>query len=203
MSVQNALLALLAHRPRHGYELHGAFEAIVGGEQNWDVKPAQIYVTLARLEKKGLVKEEAVEQDGRPEKRIYAITEAGRKELDGWLSTPVKADHQRQEFFLKLMLCLATGEADPSKIIYNQRASLYRVLHNITSRRSKIDPKTALAQILLLDQVVMHLEADIKWLEMIEARLDDIRCQPLPAPDVRPRGRPPKQGNKPLWRQIL
>lgn len=203
MSVQNALLALLAQRPRHGYELHGAFEAIVGGEQNWDVKPAQIYVTLARLEKKGLVAMESVEQDGGPEKLIYAITEAGKEDLEDWLSSPVRTDHQRQEFFLKLMLCLATGGADPLKIIYSQRASLYRDLHDVTTRRSKIDPKTELAQILLLDQVVMHLEADIRWLEMIEARLDDIRRQPPPAPEPRPRGRPPKQGDKPLWRQIL
>ena len=202
MSVQNALLALLAHRPRHGYELHSAFEAIVGGE-NWDVKPAQIYVTLARLEKKGLVVEEAVEQDGKPEKRIYAITEAGRKELNSWLSTPVKVDHQRQQFFLKLMLCLATGEADPLKIIYSQRANLYRDIHDITTRRGKIDPKTDLAQILLLDQVVMHLEADIRWLEMIETRLDDLRRQPPPVPEPRPRGRPAKQSNRPIWRQIL
>ena len=78
MSVRNALLGLLAQRPRHGYELHAAFEAVVGGEQNWDVKPAQIYTTLARLEKDGLVKQGSVEQASGPEKRIYVITPAGQ-----------------------------------------------------------------------------------------------------------------------------
>ncbi|MBM2849293.1 MAG: PadR family transcriptional regulator, partial [Anaerolineales bacterium] len=89
MSVRNALLGLLAQRPRHGYELHAAFEAVVGGEQNWDVKPAQIYTTLARLEEGGLVKEDSVEQGGGPEKRIYAITSAGRSALADWFAESV------------------------------------------------------------------------------------------------------------------
>ena len=55
MSVRNALLGLLEQRPRHGYELHDAFEAMAGGEDNWDVKPAQVYATLARLEPAGLI----------------------------------------------------------------------------------------------------------------------------------------------------
>lgn len=192
MSVRNALLGLLSQRPRHGYELHAAFEAVVGGEQNWDVKPAQIYTTVARLKESGLVAEEALEQDGGPEKRIYAITPAGREELCVWFSTPVKAEHQRDEFFLKLMLSLVTGEADPHRVIYTQRASLYQELHALTAQRANADPKSELAHILLLDQAIMHLEADLRWLDMIEARLDEVRRQPLPEPEARPRGRPPK-----------
>jgi DNA-binding PadR family transcriptional regulator len=193
MSVRNALLGLLARRSRHGYELHGAFEAIMGGEQNWDVKPAQVYTTLTRLEEKGLVVEQAVEQEGGPERRLYSLTAAGRRELEDWLAAPVTSEHQRDEFYLKLMLCLATGEGDPRQVIYVQRANLYRELHAVTERRLRIDPRAELAHLLLLDRVVMHLEADLRWLEMIEARLDEIRRQPLPAPEERPRGRPPKR----------
>jgi len=192
MSVRNAILGLLAHRPRHGYELHDAFEAMVGGEQNWDVKPAQIYTTLARLEKKGLVIEDGVEQDGGPEKHIYTVTEAGLAELKEWFAEPVFGDHQRDEFFLKLMLSLAVADGDPRKLLYVQRASLYKQLHAVTAQRSQVDPKSELAYILLLDRVVMHLEADLRWLEMVEARLDEISRQPIPEPADRPRGRPPK-----------
>jgi DNA-binding PadR family transcriptional regulator len=192
MSVQDAILGLLAQRPRHGYELHDAFEALVGGEQNWDIKPAQVYATLSRLEKKGLIVEEGIEQDTGPEKRIYAVSPAGRAELQAWFARPVESDHQRDEFFLKLMLSLAAGDGDPNKVIYAQRANLYRELHAVTAQRARIDPRTDLAHILLLDQVVMHLEADLRWLEMVEARLDTIRRQPLPEPEERPRGRPPK-----------
>ncbi len=141
MSVRNSLLGLLAQQPRHGYELHAAFEAVVGGQANWDVKPAQIYTTLARLEEAGLVVEEGVGQDGGPEKRIFAITERGREELAAWLAEPVQSEHQRDEFFLKLMLSVVTGIADPRRLIYTQRANLYRELHGITTRRAAADPQ--------------------------------------------------------------
>ena len=192
MSIRNALLGLLDQRPRHGYELHDAFEAVVGGEQNWDVKPAQIYMTLARLEQSGLVIQEGLEQEGGPEKRIFAITSEGRRELREWLNSPVKTEHQRDEFFVKLMISLATGEADPRKVIYIQRASLYRELHGLTAQRGLADPQRRLAQILLFDQAIMHVEADLRWLDMIEARLEDVIRQPMPEPESRPRGRPPK-----------
>ncbi len=192
MSVRNALLGLLAQRPRHGYELHAAFEAVVGGEQNWDVKPAQIYTTLARLEEGGLVKEDEITQDGGPEKRIYVITAAGREELTKWFTTGVELEHQHDEFFVKLMLSLLTGEASPRRVIQTQRARLYQELHTITAQRTQADPKKELAHIFLLDKTVMHLEADLRWLDMIESRLDEVKKQPLPEPEAKPRGRPPK-----------
>ena len=192
MSVRNALLGLLAQRSRHGYELHAAFEAVVGGEQNWDVKPAQIYTTLARLEESGLVAEEGIEQGGGPEKRIYTITPEGRVVLSQWFASGVELGHQRDEFFVKLLLSIATGEANPRKVIQTQRSKLYQDMHAATAQRNKIDPKTALAQVLLYDKAIMHLEADLRWLDMIEARLDEVKKQPLPEPEIKPRGRPSK-----------
>lgn len=192
MSVRNALLGLLAQRPRHGYELHAAFEAVVGGEQNWDVKPAQIYTTLARLEESGLVAEEGVEQGGGPEKRIYMITPDGRAALSRWFASGVALEHQRDEFYVKLLLSIATGEANPRSVIQTQRSKLYQELHDLTAQRNKTDAKRALAQVLLLDKAIMHLEADLRWLEMIEARLDEVKKQPMPGPEVKPRGRPKK-----------
>jgi DNA-binding PadR family transcriptional regulator len=193
MSVRNALLGLLGQRPRHGYELHAAFEAVVGGEEIWDVKPAQIYTTLSRLKDGGLVAEQALEQDGGPEKRIYAITAEGKQELDNWFAEPVLGEHKRDEFFLKLMLSLAMEGVDTCSIVYAQRASLYKELHEITAQRSACDPTAELAHIMMLDRAIMHLEADVHWLDMIEARIDEIRRQPLPEPEPRPRGRPPKR----------
>ncbi len=192
MSVRHAVLGLLAQHPRHGYELRAAFTAVVGGTENWDVKPAQIYTTLARLEKSGLVVENAIGQDAGPEKRIYAITPAGRKTLREWFACGIALEHQRDEFFIKLMIGLVSGVADPYKLIQTQRTHLYQNLHAITAQRSRADPKTELANILLLDKVVMHLEADLRWLDMTEARLDEIRKQPLPEPESKPRGRPRK-----------
>ena len=192
MSVRHAVLGLLAQRPRHGYELRAAFQAVVGGEENWDIKPAQIYTTLARLEQGGLVAKGSVEQDAGPEKRIYALTPTGRQTLKEWFAIGIEPEHQHDELFLKLMMGLVSGVADPYRVIQTQRAHLYQDLHDITEHRSRADPGKELAKILLLDKAIMHLEADLRWLDTIEARLDEIRRQPLPEPGTKPRGRPKK-----------
>lgn len=192
MSVRHALLGLIAQRPRHGYELRAAFHALVGGKENWDVKPAQIYTTLTRLEQGGFVAEDSIEQDAGPEKRIYAITLAGRKILTEWFACGIEPEHQHDEFFLKLMIGLVSSAADPYRLIQTQRTYLFQELHDITEHRSYADPNRELAMILLLDKAVMHLEADLRWLDMIEARLDEIKRQPLPEPESKPRGRPKK-----------
>lgn len=192
MSVRNALLGLLAQKPRHGYELLNAFEAMVGGKQNWDIKPAQIYTTLSRLEKSNLVVQESMDQEGGPEKRVYAITEAGRSALEKWLEAPVATQYQRDEFFLKLLLSMATEGIEPLQTIYRQRSSLYQELHHLTRQRTEANPKSELARILHMDQAIMRVEADLRWLEMVETRLDEITEQPLPEPETRRRGRPPK-----------
>jgi len=164
----------------------------MGGELNWDVKPAQIYSTLTRLLESGQISEESGLRSEGPDRRVYRITKKGQADLAEWFATPVEREHQRDEVFAKLMLAIATGEANPRRVIQTQRAKWYQQLHTLTEQRSKADPKTNLAHILLLDSAVMHIEADLHWLDMVEARLDEIKRQPLPEPEMRPRGRPPK-----------
>ncbi len=192
MSVRNAILGLLSQSPRHGYMLRTAFEALVGGKDIWDVKPAQIYTTLARLEESGLVRQEGVDQAAGPEKRIYAITPEGKKELDSWFAEGVQEERQRDEFFVKLMLSLDAEGADPGSVIQAQRGTLYQELHDLTARRNAADPRRELATIILLDKTLMHVEADLRWLDMVEARLEEMGRQKLPLPPARPRGRPRK-----------
>lgn len=192
MPVRHAILGLLAQHPRHGYELRAAFEALVGGEAVWEVKPAQIYATLGRLEEAGLVSQTGVDKDGGPEKRTYGLTRRGRSELVGWFGEAEAANHQRDAFFVKLMLSLVVEQADSYEVIRAQRRRLYQELHDQTTRRNRADPARELAQIFLLDKAIMHLEADLRWLDLLEARLDDIRRQPIPVPRPKPRGRPRK-----------
>lgn len=164
----------------------------MGGEENWDVKPAQIYSTLTRLLESGLIAEESGGEASGPDRRVYAITAKGRADLSAWFAAPVEREHQRDEVFAKLMLAIATREANPRKVIQTQRSKLYRDLHALTAQRSQTDPQTDLAHVLLLDSAMMHIEADLHWLDMVEARLDEIKRQPIPEPEIRPRGRPPK-----------
>lgn len=165
----------------------------MGGEENWDVKPAQIYSTLARLQESEDIVEnlDGVDGDG-ADRRVYAITDKGQGDLEEWFNTPVTREHQRDEVFAKLMLAIATEVAKPRQVLQIQRAKLYQDLHAFTAQRSKVDPKTDLAHMLLLDSAVMHIEADLRWLDMVDARLDEIKRQPLPEPEMRPRGRPKK-----------
>jgi DNA-binding PadR family transcriptional regulator len=193
MSVRHAVLGLLAQRPRHGYELHAAFEALVGGVANWEVKPAQVYTTLSRLEEAGLIDCASDMGEGdEPGRRIYAITSQGVQALQEWFTHGVAPEHQRDEFFVKLMVALASGEADPGRLIQNQRSCLYQELHAATTLRDNYDPRAEMAQILLVDKAIMHLEADLRWLDITEMRLDEVKNQPLPEPEERPRGRPKK-----------
>ena len=93
------------------------------------------------------------------------------------------------------MIGLVSGVADPYRLIHTQRMHLYQELHDLTEHRSQADPGRELAGILLFDKAIMHVEADIRWLDMIEGRLDEIRRQPLPEPEIKPRGRPRKIWN--------
>ncbi len=193
MSVRFAILGLLAQKPRHGYELRAAFEAVVGGDANWEVKPAQIYTTLERLEEARLVERSSDLGEGdEPSRRVYAVTKAGHEALSEWFNQGVTPDHQRDEFFVKLMIALVSREGKLDRIIQTQRAHLFQDLHAATNLRDSYNPRTEMAQILLMDKAVMHLEADLRWLDMAEMRLEEVKGQPLPEPEIRPRGRPHK-----------
>jgi len=195
MTVRNAILGFLAQKPRHGYELRAVFEAVVGGDANWDVKPAQIYTTLDRLEEAGLVVLSSDLGEGdEPARRVYRLTPQGDDVLREWFANGVPTEHQRDEFFVKLMVALASGESKPAQLIQIQRALLYQELHAATTQRDDYDPQTELAQIMMTDKTIMHLEADLRWLDMIEVRLEAIQDQPFPQPQIRPRGRP-RKGN--------
>ena len=188
MSVRNALLGLLAQRPHYGYELLAALDGITGGRDAWAVNPGQIYSTLDRLQKSGLIEADQINGD----KTTYQATASGREELNQWLSAPVESNLQRDEFYVKLMLAISLVDASPYRVIQTQRTHLYQELHAVTTQRDQLEMPAALAQKLLFDKAVMHLEADLRWLEMIEARLDDMQRQPIQPVEMRPRGRPPK-----------
>jgi DNA-binding PadR family transcriptional regulator len=189
MSVRHTLLGLLSKGPRYGYELRASFMALAGGAEAWEVKPAQIYTTLNRMVETGLVSR--VTPDGAAdEKDFFQIAPAGKAELEKWLGEGALSDPQQDAFFLKLMLSLELPEVDAARLIQTQRGALYQELHRVTTLRAGLDPRSELARILLMDKAIMHLEADLRWLDMIESRLDEVKKQPVPHPEMKPRGRP-------------
>ena len=193
MTVRNAILAFLSQHPRHGYELRAALLAMVGGEDKWNVKPAQVYTTLDRLEEAGLISCDSDLGEGdEPDRRIYAITPQGESELRDWFENGVEPEHHRDEFFLKIMAALVSGEVEIKSLIKTQRSLLNREVKEAIVQRNHFDAKKDLAQILRLDKAIMQYEAELHWLDIMESRLDEIERQPIPVPEIRPRGRPKK-----------
>ncbi len=158
-----ALLALLAEEPRHGYELKAAFERMLGG--TWQVNIGQIYSTLARLERDGLVECHEVHQELLPNRKVCASTEAGRSALAEWLAQPAAPSARlRVDFYLKLLLTRHSGAADLAAIIWQQRQTLLRALADLTPLLTDGDEERRL----LAEGLQLHLEADLKWLDRCE-----------------------------------
>jgi DNA-binding PadR family transcriptional regulator len=191
MSLKFSLLALLYQREMHGYEVARQLPALL--RSDWDFPPGQIATTLARLEKAHLVSFHTESGDDAPDRKIYQLTPAGLSELRAWFLTPEVRDYRLGDsFYLKLVFSLTGSPVAAQEVIYAQRRRLYEELHDVTRLRQQVDPQTDLPWLLLLETAIMHLDADIRWLDMCEARLPDLeRFQPhiTPAP---PRGRPRK-----------
>ncbi len=164
--MQEVVLAMLAKEPSHGYELRARLREALGpiGEA---MNAGQIYVTLGRLEKAGLVTSER--EPGltdRPDRKVYALTPSGQQRLADWLTDVSWPGPAPAEFHLKLVAAAAGRLADPITIVDAQRSELLRQLRD-TQRAAMAEPEGSAAG-LLLEGVVLRLQADLHWLEACE-----------------------------------
>jgi DNA-binding PadR family transcriptional regulator len=168
MGVREGLLALLDSEPRYGYQLKTAFEATTGGM--WALNIGQVYTTLDRLARDGRVQVGAGDDAGR---RTYNITQEGRSELARWLSaSPADAPPPRDELLLKVLLAVATPSVDAREIIQAQRTGLVEALQAHRRRlRAQASGDDGLIGRLVVDALVLRLEADLRWLDLCEERL--------------------------------
>lgn len=189
MTVKHALMALLYQRPMHGYEL--GRQLALTFNNDWHVRPGQVASTLARLDEAGLASYQVEEANGAPERKVYHLTADGLAELKAWYLAPEVREYRLGDaFYLKLVLSLTGGPVPPEQVLMAQRRELYQVLHQVTELRQRADPGRDLPWLLLLDSAVMHLEADLRWIEMCEARLPDLKRYRPPKPRPKRRGRP-------------
>ncbi|MFF3439896.1 PadR family transcriptional regulator [Streptosporangium sp. NPDC002721] len=164
MAIRQGLLALLSQGPRYGYQLRAEFEASTGA--TWPLNIGQVYTTLSRLERDGLVSPGEQDEQGRV---VYSITEAGRAEMERWFGTPVaQSDRPRDELVIKLALAV-TAVTDVRPIIQAQRTATMRTLQAFVRARhaSAENP----AQRLVLDSMIFQAEAEQRWLDHCEAVL--------------------------------
>ena len=179
MSVRLGLMALLAEEPMYGARLRAEFEERTGG--TWPINVGQIYTTLGRLERDGLV-EQAGPADG--EGRIsYRLTDAGRAEVALWWSTPVGRDSTpRDELVIKLALAVTAPGVDVRAVAQRQRTATLTHLRDLTrlkqraldsrgSRDAARGPDHDLAWLLVLENLIFGAEAEVRWLDHVESRL--------------------------------
>ena len=170
MTIQYGLLGLLDAEPRHGYELKQAFDRVLSPER--PLPFGQVYASLTRLERDGRVTVDGVERVDGPDRKRYAITDTGRHDLRAWLSQPLHPEpHLQAELYVKVVLALLLGESLDDLLDAQRRAHLDR-MRQLTALRQTAPLPTAL----LADYATFHLEADLRWLELTAARLDDLRA---------------------------
>jgi len=167
MSVRFGLLALLDEAPSHGYNLKTAFERRTGG--SWALNIGQVYTTIQRLERDGLVESIGAADDDR---REYRITPAGRDQLGTWFDNPVVAEAPaRDELTIKVLLAVAAGDVDVTALLQRQRRASVEQLQAYTRRKAKADPVRDVAFLILLDALIFRTEAEIRWLDASDARI--------------------------------
>jgi DNA-binding PadR family transcriptional regulator len=163
-----ALLSLLAQRPRHGYELKNDFETALGG--TWKVNFGQVYTTLGRLERDGMVQCQTIPQTDRPDKKVYSITATGRTELEEWFATPAENPQRlRDEFFTKLVFHHQAGYDSVSSLIQEQRRVYLSRMRDLTDIGQALEDEPYVA--LLIEGAILHLDADLAWLDRCEEML--------------------------------
>jgi DNA-binding PadR family transcriptional regulator len=197
MSIRQAMLAILEQGPMYGYQLRAEFEQRTG--ETWPLNIGQVYTTLTRLERDGLVEvvghggaddsEESVDETASDRQHVsYRATEAGRSEVSTWFATPVpRSQPPRDELAIKLALAVTLPGVDVAGIIQRQRSATMSSLQDYTrlkrSGRAAAPQEPAdLAWSLVLDALVFDAEAEVRWLDHCEARL---RRAALDRSDVR------------------
>ncbi len=161
------LLALLAKEPAHGYELRSQLEQVFG-EAYPTPNIGQIYVTLQRLERDGLVRSQDVVQSARPNKRVYELTDSGREAVLGWIDKTSEGPRVRDEFFMKLVLSKLAGASDQLGLINRQRRHYLTQMRSLSELAVVADRRIPR---LLIEGAMLHLQADLDWLQRCQEEL--------------------------------
>ena len=162
MSLKYGLLGLLVEEPLHGYEVKNRFEAMLGG--TWEVNIGQVYTTLQRLERDGLVRPAG--ERGDRGKLLYEISDSGRKALNEWLAQPESGPQElREDIYAKLLLAARLANGDLGPLLSRQKRAYLQRLRDLNQleARAKKDGRTDLAR--LVRGALLHTEAYIKWID--------------------------------------
>jgi DNA-binding PadR family transcriptional regulator len=167
MSIRYALLALLAEGPKYGLQLREEFEARTG--EVWPLNVGQVYSTLQRLERDGLVAPDGP-RDTR--EKSYRLLAEGRAALQEWLESPSTVGHpQRNDLVIRVLVAATVPDVDVFAVIQRHRRHLVEVMQEYT--RLKADADDHVAFLMVADSEIFRAEAAVRWLDACEARLRD------------------------------
>jgi DNA-binding PadR family transcriptional regulator len=192
MSVRHALLALLSEGPKYGLQLRQEFEARTG--EVWPLNVGQVYTTLQRLERDGLVEADDTAEEG-PQKGFH-ITAGGQTELNDWLRTPPDlSSPPRDELVIKIMVAFRMPGVDVHEVIQVHRRYLVQLMQQWT-RLKEDESRFDLNFALVVDAELFRLDSLIRWLDtadgrlkraVVDGELDATAPQQFPLPKARRR----------------
>ncbi|MEU0299847.1 PadR family transcriptional regulator [Streptomyces sp. NPDC006175] len=172
MSIRHGLLALLERGPRYGSQLRTEFESRTGS--TWPLNVGQVYTTLSRLERDGMVAQDGEDDAGHA---LYSITEDGRNELRSWFATPVdRASPPRDELAIKLAMAVGAPGVDIRAVIQSQRSHTLKAMQDYTRLKAQAladvpADRDEVAWLLVVEQLIFQAEAEARWLDHCESRL--------------------------------
>ncbi|WLQ42036.1 PadR family transcriptional regulator [Streptomyces laculatispora] len=172
MSIRHGLLALLERGPRYGSQLRTEFESRTGS--TWPLNVGQVYTTLSRLERDGLIAQDGEDDQGHS---LYSISDAGRTELRSWFETPVdRSNPPRDELAIKLAMAVGAPGVDIRAVIQSQRHHTVKAMQDYTRLKAQAlsdvpANRDEVAWLLVLEQLIFQAEAEARWLDHCEARL--------------------------------
>ncbi len=151
----------------YGYQLRAEFEQRTGA--TWPINVGQVYTTLRRLERDGLVEPQGDDGEGHA---YYRITERGEQEVAQWFAEPVaRSAPPRDELAIKLAIAVTVPGVNVQRIVEHQRTHTLRALQDYTRLKMRTDPDRDLAWLLVLDSLIFQAEAEVRWLDHCESRL--------------------------------
>jgi DNA-binding PadR family transcriptional regulator len=178
MSIRHALLALLSEGPKYGLKLREEFEERTG--EVWPLNVGQVYTTLQRLERDGLVESDDNSEDS-PQKG-FRITSAGQEELAAWLRTPAdQSSPPRDELVMKVLVAARLPATDVHEVIQTHRRYLIQLMQGWT-RIKEDEAGTDLSLALVVDAELFRLDSVIRWLDAADVRIKRAAAAPLAAP---------------------
>jgi DNA-binding PadR family transcriptional regulator len=195
MSVPHAMLALLSEGPTFGLRLRQEFEARTG--EVWPLNVGQVYTTLQRLERDGLVESDDGDGDGAGPQKRYRITAAGQRELDDWLRTPPDtAAPPRDELVIKVLVTMRLPGVDVHEVLQVHRRHFVEAMQRFTHIKA-VAAEDDLELALVADAELFRLDAVVRWLDAADARLTRHPATPRQRADA---DAPPATRKTAVWR---